>query len=347
MHAAFQLSKIGGGRPPARPSTDVVLLGFGRVGRALAELMAETPKGHPVRIVGLLDRSGYVFDARGLSLARLRQLAQAKDAGGMLAAIGGTPATAADALAFMSSHAVSRPVLVDVTSDETSADAAGRARPRLQRGAGQQAAAGRVVGVLRAPADHRRRRRAHDSFRGHGRRRPAGDRHPQEAGRNRRPGAAHRRLRQRHADVRALGGVQRPAVLRGGDRRRAARLRRARSARRPVGAGRRPQGRDPGAAARLSRPGADARGPGAGGAQAAVPGRVHEAAAVARRRLEAPGRARSGARPGAALRGQRDADARFGEAGRCAGDQPDGLGRRRPQPRSPSPRRATVPSRWW
>jgi aspartokinase/homoserine dehydrogenase 1 len=121
VHAAFQLSKIGGGRPPARPSTDVVLLGFGRVGRALAELVADTPRGHPVRIVGLLDRSGYVFDARGLSQARLRKLAQAKDAGGMLAAIGGVAANAADALAFMSSHAVSRPVLVDVTSDDTTA----------------------------------------------------------------------------------------------------------------------------------------------------------------------------------------------------------------------------------
>jgi aspartokinase/homoserine dehydrogenase 1 len=121
VHGAFQLSKIGGGRPPASPSTDVVLLGFGRVGRALATLMAETPKGHPVRIVGLLDRSGYVFDARGLAQKRLQSLAEAKDAGSMLAAIGGTQATAADALSFMSSHAVSRPVLVDVTSDETSA----------------------------------------------------------------------------------------------------------------------------------------------------------------------------------------------------------------------------------
>ena len=121
VHGAFQLSKIGGGRPPARPYTDVVLLGFGRVGRALAELVAATPKGHPVRIVGLLDRSGYIFDARGLSQARLRHLAQAKDAGGMLAGIGGVEAGAADALAFMSSHAVSRPVLVDVTSDDTGA----------------------------------------------------------------------------------------------------------------------------------------------------------------------------------------------------------------------------------
>ena len=121
VHGAFQLSKIGGGRPPARPHTDVVLLGFGRVGRALAALVAATPKGHPVRIVGLLDRSGYVFDARGISQARLRSLAQEKDGGGMLAAIGGRPASAAEALAFMAGHAVSRPVLVDVTSDETSA----------------------------------------------------------------------------------------------------------------------------------------------------------------------------------------------------------------------------------
>ena len=36
VHTAFQLVKIGGGRPPGR-STDVVLLGFGRVSRALAE----------------------------------------------------------------------------------------------------------------------------------------------------------------------------------------------------------------------------------------------------------------------------------------------------------------------
>ena len=36
IHAAFQLSKIGGGRPLATPTTDVVFLGFGRVGRALA-----------------------------------------------------------------------------------------------------------------------------------------------------------------------------------------------------------------------------------------------------------------------------------------------------------------------
>jgi aspartokinase/homoserine dehydrogenase 1 len=119
VHSAFQLSKIGGGRAPERPLTDVVLLGFGRVGRSLATLIATSPVRHRVRIVGLLDTSGYVFDARGLSEKRLRALAEKKDAGAVLAEVGGTKATALDALRFMSSHAVSRPVLVDVTSDET------------------------------------------------------------------------------------------------------------------------------------------------------------------------------------------------------------------------------------
>ena len=118
VHAAFQLSKIGGGRPPARPHTDVVLLGFGRVGRALADQIA-TSRSRDVRIVGLLDRSGYVFDARGIGRRRLLHLAREKDRGRLLASLGGVKASAPDALSVMASHAVSRPVVVDVTSEET------------------------------------------------------------------------------------------------------------------------------------------------------------------------------------------------------------------------------------
>ena len=118
VHAAFQLSKIGGGQPVTKRHTDVVLLGFGRVGRALSDQIATAPD-HDVRIVGLLDRSGYVFDSRGLSRARLLRLAREKDAGSLLAALGGHKASAAEALSMMSNHAVSRPVMVDVTSDET------------------------------------------------------------------------------------------------------------------------------------------------------------------------------------------------------------------------------------
>ncbi len=119
VHGAFQLAKIGGGRSQAAPRTDVVLLGFGRVGRALADQIAAANGGPAVRVVGLLDRSGYVFDARGLSRRRLLALTRQKDAGALLASLGGEPAAAADALTLMSAHAVSRPVIVDVTSDDT------------------------------------------------------------------------------------------------------------------------------------------------------------------------------------------------------------------------------------
>ena len=120
VHAAFQLSKIGGGMAEAALRTDVVLLGFGRVGRALADQIAAPNGGPAVRVVGLLDRSGYVFDARGVSRRRLLALTREKDAGALLASLGGRPAKAAEALTIMSRHAVSRPVIVDVTSDETS-----------------------------------------------------------------------------------------------------------------------------------------------------------------------------------------------------------------------------------
>jgi bifunctional aspartokinase / homoserine dehydrogenase 1 len=120
VHAAFQLSKIGGGRPLPSHRSDVVLLGFGRVGRALADQMALPSNGQPaVRVVGLLDRSGYIFEPRGISRRRLLELTKQKDEGALLAALGGRPADAAEALTAMAAHAVSRPILVDVTSDET------------------------------------------------------------------------------------------------------------------------------------------------------------------------------------------------------------------------------------
>jgi aspartokinase/homoserine dehydrogenase 1 len=119
VHAAFQLSKIGGGRTPAVVNTDVVLLGFGRVGRALTDQIAAADEGPNVRVVGLLDRSGFIFDPRGLSRRRLLQLAREKDRGALLSALGGRAAPAAEALTTMAGHAVSRPVLVDVTAEDT------------------------------------------------------------------------------------------------------------------------------------------------------------------------------------------------------------------------------------
>jgi aspartokinase/homoserine dehydrogenase 1 len=117
VHAAFQLAKIGGGRPPRR-GTDVVLLGFGRVARALAEMATRAGDGR-IRIVAALDRSGYVFEPRGLARERLLRLSAGKDDGALLADLGGRRASAEEALHEIASHAVSRPVLVDVTAEET------------------------------------------------------------------------------------------------------------------------------------------------------------------------------------------------------------------------------------
>jgi aspartokinase/homoserine dehydrogenase 1 len=125
VHTEFQLSKIGGGRGDLVTHTDVVLLGFGRVGRELTDQIGRlrsataTPARADIRIVALMDRSGYVFDPRGLSRARLMRLASEKDQGGLLAHLGGRKASAIEALSTIAAHAVSDPIVVDVTSEET------------------------------------------------------------------------------------------------------------------------------------------------------------------------------------------------------------------------------------
>src|SRR5690348_16861947 len=121
VHAAFQLSKIGGGAVAQPERTDVVLLGFGQIGRALAPMIAKVKrKGLTLRIVGLIDRSGVVFDARGLSPRRLATLAAAKARRAPLAkAPGGRRAGAGDAVTFIARHALANPILVDLTAADT------------------------------------------------------------------------------------------------------------------------------------------------------------------------------------------------------------------------------------
>src|SRR5436305_225370 len=73
-----------------------------------------------LRIVGLIDSSGFVFDADGFSPRRLAALGAAKAKGAPLAkATGGRRASAAEAVAFVARHALSNPILVDLTADET------------------------------------------------------------------------------------------------------------------------------------------------------------------------------------------------------------------------------------
>ena len=119
IHDAFQLSKIGGGRAAAPANTDVVLLGFGSVGRTLAELVVESARRTRLRLVGVIDRSGYVFRPNGLSARDVRELVSLKTRSGSIGGPGAFAAGAEEAVAALAEHALSRPVLVDVTAGDT------------------------------------------------------------------------------------------------------------------------------------------------------------------------------------------------------------------------------------
>jgi aspartokinase/homoserine dehydrogenase 1 len=121
IHAAFQLARIGGGTVARAERVDVVLLGFGQIGRMLAELLARLKRPRPaLRVVGIIDRRGYVFDPRGLSPRRLDELSRGKASGSSLAGLpGGHAAPPTDAIALISRHALRRPILVDLTADDT------------------------------------------------------------------------------------------------------------------------------------------------------------------------------------------------------------------------------------
>jgi aspartokinase/homoserine dehydrogenase 1 len=122
IHDDFQLAKIGGGAMAASRSVDVALLGFGGVGRTLARLLRRpAPDGRPrLRLVAIIDRGGFAFRQQGLSARALDAALSLKSAGRSVAgAPGGIRSTPGEALAYVARHALSRPVLVDVTAEET------------------------------------------------------------------------------------------------------------------------------------------------------------------------------------------------------------------------------------
>ena len=121
VHGEFQLSRLGGGAAERSEHADVVLLGFGQIGRTLAGMLAKARQAGPrARVVGIIDRSGYVFDPDGISARRLSALAKAKASGNALgSADGGTRATTSEALTAIARHALSRPIFVDLTADDT------------------------------------------------------------------------------------------------------------------------------------------------------------------------------------------------------------------------------------
>src|SRR6185369_7271294 len=131
IHAAFQLSKIGGGAAARAEHTDAVLLGFGQIGRELAAMIARSGAngagrklakagGKALRVVAAIDRTGFVFAPDGLSSRAVASLVARKKAGKSFAgAPGGQRAAAGEAVAFLARHALADPILIDVTADET------------------------------------------------------------------------------------------------------------------------------------------------------------------------------------------------------------------------------------
>jgi aspartokinase/homoserine dehydrogenase 1 len=118
VHEAFRLSKIGGGAVSEPDRSDVVLLGFGSVGRTLAALVSRQKK---TRLVAVADRSGVVFRPEGLSPRAVARLASAKLSGSRLSALpGGRAASGPAAVTGLAEHALSRPIFVDATAEETS-----------------------------------------------------------------------------------------------------------------------------------------------------------------------------------------------------------------------------------
>ncbi len=114
-----------GARPHRGESTraaraDVVILGYGRIGRELARQLDDATERSGVRVAAVIDRSGFVLDPDGLTGVRLQTLARSKELGIPLAeAPLGVGATASEALASIRRFSLSRPILVDVTASDT------------------------------------------------------------------------------------------------------------------------------------------------------------------------------------------------------------------------------------
>jgi bifunctional aspartokinase / homoserine dehydrogenase 1 len=106
------------------PCTNVVLLGIGAIGRELIRQLITTRNGVSprLRVCGIIDRSGYVFDQQGLPRKALDALCAHKKRGSGLATSPlGLPADPLDAVAFISGQLRNPSVLVDVTAADTHA----------------------------------------------------------------------------------------------------------------------------------------------------------------------------------------------------------------------------------
>lgn len=130
LHAEFGLDRIDTGEDSAL-GFDLILLGCGKIGRALVELLKRRHAhilerfGLDARIVAVADRTGFLVRPSGITPAELADLLEAKSGGAKLS--GRSGAVASDDPLAMVRHALAyrlvRPVMVDVTDGEDTAEA--------------------------------------------------------------------------------------------------------------------------------------------------------------------------------------------------------------------------------
>lgn len=130
LHAEFGLDRIDTGDDSAR-GFDLILLGCGKIGRALAGLLKERHAhiverfGLDARIVAVADRTGFLLRPAGIPPPELAAILESKSGGAKLASRSGA-VESGDPVALVRqvlAYRLSRPVLVDVTDGEDNADA--------------------------------------------------------------------------------------------------------------------------------------------------------------------------------------------------------------------------------
>jgi bifunctional aspartokinase / homoserine dehydrogenase 1 len=130
LHAEFGLDRIDTGEDSER-GFDLILLGCGKIGRALAALLHERHDhiverfGLTARIVAVADRSGFVVRPAGIPRGELTAILEAKAGGATMAGReGAIPTDSSIAMVrHVLAYRLSRPVLVDVTDGEDTSDA--------------------------------------------------------------------------------------------------------------------------------------------------------------------------------------------------------------------------------
>lgn len=100
--------------------TDVVFLGAGAIARELIDQISDCASGQSLRICGIIDRSGHVFDADGIPAGTLAELSAHKKSGRAIADHAlGTRAEPEQSVASITSRTLTNPILVDLTASET------------------------------------------------------------------------------------------------------------------------------------------------------------------------------------------------------------------------------------